>query len=90
MKQVLVKFGKKGRTCHFKWLDNSKLSCSGDMKGFWASFSCLLREDNILHDVGERIEPSCSQRPGFRSLPLPRQRFEEINTLASALIQAED
>lgn len=38
----------------------------------------------------ERIEPSCSQRPGFPSPSLPRQRFEEINALALAVIQAED
>ena len=47
-------------------------------------------EDNLLGDVGERIEPSYSQRPGFPSLLLPRKRFEEINTLALAPIQAED
>lgn len=44
----------------------------------------------MLRDVGERTEPSYSQRPGFPSLPLPRKRFEEINTLALTLIQAED
>lgn len=58
--------------------------------GFRLGFSCLLREDNVVWSVGERIEPSRSQRPGFPSLPLPRQRFEEINTLASAMLQDED
>lgn len=62
-------------------------SCSGDVE---VSFSCLPKEDNMLWVVGDRIEPSCSQRPGFPSLPLPRQRFEEINTLALAQIQARD
>lgn len=58
--------------------------------GFRLGFSCLLQEDNVVWSVGERIEPSRSQRPGFPSLPLPRQRFEEINTLASAMLQDED
>ena len=47
-------------------------------------------EGNLPGDVGERIEPSYSQRPGFPSLLLPRKRFEEISTLALAPIQAED
>lgn len=62
----------------------------GGWSGFRLGFWCLLREDNVVWSVGERTEPSRSQRPGFPSPPLARQRFGEIIALASATLQDED
>ncbi|TNN47656.1 hypothetical protein EYF80_042146 [Liparis tanakae] len=64
---------------------------NGDVEGFLGELFMHVEGKTICGGMWEeRIEPSCSQRPGFPSPPLPRQRFEEINTLALAAIQAED
>jgi len=75
-------------------LDNAAsviFSCSGDVEGLLGELFMHVEGKTICCGMWEEIiEPSCSRRPGFPSPPLPRQRFEEINTLALAAIQAED
>lgn len=80
--------------CCFKWLDNTDLilifSCSGVIEGARLAFHAC-RGKTIYCEMWEReLSHPAASGQAFQVFSLPRQRFEEINTLALALIWAED